>query len=84
MQLPEPNVGELLLLISPFFFWGTSMVAMKVSEDFPFGGPVQSIHTSGSVARVFAGPVAAYNTPLRRCSQAVACRGSSALVGTPS
>lgn len=24
------QLGALLLLISPFFFWGTSMVAMKV------------------------------------------------------
>lgn len=29
---PAMSLAALLLLISPFFFWGTSMVAMKVME----------------------------------------------------
>jgi hypothetical protein len=32
------SVGEALLLISPFFFWGTAMVAMK--EVLPKAGPL--------------------------------------------
>jgi hypothetical protein len=32
------NLGEALLLISPFFFWGTAMVAMK--EVLPKAGPL--------------------------------------------
>ena len=42
------SLGSLALLISPFFFWGTSMVAMKVLQMLSVNHPVNRYYASKS------------------------------------
>ena len=82
LPVPAKDFLEVLLLISPFFFWGTSMVAMKVCSLRGDALHAYWLVAYPSSCHLLAGSVTPYNPPLCGRHQAVTCRFSSAVVGS--